>query len=132
MYSMTAPLVLRLAPGDAFGGSDFVFRASEDYAADLTSTLQRAGFAAEIPISHGAGGQQGVEILVTLVKAAGGVEGLAKILATFLARHDKKTVVLPDGTSLQGYGANEVTRILSSLHAFHQASAPPSAPPDAQ
>lgn len=125
---MTAPLVLRLAPGDAFGGSDFVVRTSEDHAADLTSTLQRAGFDAEIPVSHGVGGQQGVEILVTLVKAAGGVEGLAKVLSTFLARHAKKSVVLPDGTSLQGYGASEVTKILSSLRAFNQ----PSAPPDAQ
>ncbi|MEQ7845844.1 hypothetical protein [Nocardioides kribbensis] len=125
---MTAPLVLRLAPGDAFGGSDFVFRASEDHAADLTSTLQQAGFDAEIPISHGSGGQQGVEILVTLVKAAGGVDGLAKILATYLARHDKKSVVLPDGTSLQGYGTNEVTKILSALREFNQ----PTVPPDTQ
>jgi hypothetical protein len=112
---MTSSLVLQLDSGDTIGGSDFVFRASEGYADDLTRALQQAGFGAEVPLSHAAGSRQGIEILVTLANAVGGIEGLAKALATFLARHEKKRIVLPDGTSLDGYGPSEVLKILEGL-----------------
>lgn len=111
---MTRPLVLQLAPGDAFSGSDFIFRVSGAPAEDLVLALREGGFDAEIPISHSAD-RQGVDVLVTLVKA-GGLAGLATLLATFLARHEKKSVVLKDGTTVTGYSAEDVKKILETLH----------------
>jgi len=105
-----------------------VFRASADYADDLTTTLQRAGFHAEVPLSHAAHGQQAIEILVSLGKAAAGIDALAKVLAAVLARHDKKRVVLPDGTTLDGYGAAGVSKVLNALHGNGSGSAPDPGP----
>lgn len=108
------PLVLQLAPGNVFSGSDFVFRVSGAPAEDLVLALREGGFDAEIPISHSAE-REGVDVLVTLVKA-GGLAGLATLLATYLARHEKKSVVLQDGTTVTGYSAGDVVSILERLH----------------
>ena len=123
MYAMTSPLVLQLDSGDAFGGSDFVLRTSENYADDLTRELQDAGFEAEIPLSHGERSRHGTDILVTVAEAVGGIEGLAKLLSSFLARHESKRVLLPDGTSLDGYGARDVVKILQGLQSDPRQSA---------
>lgn len=110
---MANSIVLQLEPGDAFSGSDFVFRVDDASATDFVRELQEAGFDAEIPISHSA--RPGVEVLVTFLTAAGGLAGLAKVLETWLARHENKTVVLADGTRISGFDASDLTTILANL-----------------
>ena len=113
---MTDDLVLEFRPGNAFEESDLEIRVPRSFVDEVVEGLREAGLTAEEPIAHGSDHSAAVKITVAFL-SAGGLTAAATVLATILARHDNKHLLV-DGERVDatGYSAKDLERILRALH----------------
>lgn len=112
---MDEPLTVRIGPGFPLD-RDFKVRVSVEHANDLAKALRDAGYKADPSMEHSAT----VELSIFLVSfaQAGGLDGLANVLAAFFSRHDNKRFVVrgPNNAEIEadGYSARDVRRLLGT------------------
>lgn len=112
---MSERLVVMVGPGHPGDGA-FKLRVSPEYAREVTGELRAGGFECDQVQEF----SEGTELMVFLVAftQAGGLDGLANILAAVFSRHDGKRFVVrgPNNVELEaeGYAAREVLKLLEA------------------